>query len=668
MLKLTYWWANMRTTVEDVIKACGGCEREKTVFNMAPKQLTPLPITSMFYRVHVDLMVDLPETAYGYKHVLLCIDAYSKWIELVPLRTKTSKEVTQAFKDHWLTRWGAPAQVVADQGGEFTGEKLYDFSKACAEWGIDRPPMSSYHPQSNGQVERLVRTIKSSLRRIIAANAGSTEGWIDHLQVAAMGYRMSVQGSLRLSPYFMVTGRHPVMPGHLRHVFVNDLDLSDDTALFEGLEVRRRALMQLPPMAMGNLLIAQKRQSLGYTKRRDGSYRSVRDFFLPGGFAIPYTRQPEALALKATADIMRVVAVFANGTIKMQGRDGLTIVDNGTKWAPYHAQFVDWRIDAQLAQERYEASDPRELACEVCGDQDAELDTANATEMLICDLCQTGWHKGCLQLAHVPEGDWFCPWCCKYQRPISEAASLYVGQLPLASLLSPLQTLDDVQQLLDQCMPGSRRSTAYLAKLLNRAPGHSRFLQPDTEQPECVVTLPHEMDALFSILHMPALRDMVVVDCWAGTGTVAAACQRAGISRVIQADINPRSPDVFFSDALQLSHLLALVADLPSDFVFITSPWWIWNDVAIPLMLRCGAAAVFAHVSSTYETNAPAPRARFFNNLGSLCHTEHLVVPGQVGRPCSWLCLFRDTVDRNRLLKLSPPGATRHWSTGLSAA
>jgi hypothetical protein len=166
---------------------------------------------------------------------------------------------------------------------------------------------------------------------------------------------------------------------------------------------------------------------------------------------------------------------------------------------------------------------------------------------------------------------------------------------------------------------------------------------------------------------MPALREMTVVDCWAGTGTIAAACARAGVKHVIQADISPRSPKVFFSDALQLSHLLALVANLPTDFVFITSPWWIWNDVAIPLMLRCGAAAVFAHVSPTYETNAPEPRARFFNNLGNLCHTEHLVVPGQVGRPCSWLCLFRNAVDRHRLLKLPPSGATRHWSTGLSA-
>ena len=168
------------------------------------------------------------------------------------------------------------------------------------------------------------------------------------------------------------------------------------------------------------------------------------------------------------------------------------------------------------------------------------MDTVHATEMLICDLCQTGWHRGCLKLDHLPAGEWFCPWCCKYQRPIAEVDSLYLGQLQPGSLMSPLQTLDDIQDLLDQCMPGARRTNAYLARLLNRAPGHSMFLQPETGLPECVVTMPHEMDALFNILHMPALREMTVVDCWAGTGTIAAACARAGVKHVIQADISPR--------------------------------------------------------------------------------------------------------------------------------
>ena len=139
------------------------------------------------------------------------------------------------------------------------------------------------------------------------------------------------------------------------------------------------------------------------------------------------------------------------------------------------------------------------------------------------------------------------------------------------------------------------------------------------------------------------------------------------IDRTIQADINPRSPSVLFADSLQLSHLLSLVDNLPSDFVFITSPWWIWNDVAIPLMLRCGAAAVITHVTATYETNAPEPRARFFNAFGDLCHTEYMVRPGAVGRPCSWLCIFRSVADKHRLMRVTPAGSTRHWDTFLSS-
>ena len=192
------------------------------------------------------------------------------------------------------------------------------------------------------------------------------------------------------------------------------------------------------------------------------------------------------------------------------------------------------------------------------------------------------------------------------------------------------------------------------------------FLQPNTGYPECVVTEAHEIEALWDILHMPALRECTVVDGWAGTGSIAAACCRAQIQHVIQADINPRSPEVLWSDSLQFSHVLKVVQGL-TDFVHISSPWWTWNDVAIPLMLKSGAMAVFAHVSSTYETNAPLARAQFFNGLGSRVHTQHMVKPGQVGRPSSWICIFRSDADRRRLLKLQPSGATRHWSTSVSA-
>jgi hypothetical protein len=669
MLKLTYWWSNMRALVEDVIKACSGCEREKAVFNMAPKQLTPLPIEGMFYRVHVDLMGPFPATAAGYTYVLLCIDAFSKWIELIPLRSKRSAEVVQAFHDGWITRWGACAQIVADQGGEFTGEKRNDFSRYCARIGLDKAAMSSYHPQSNGQVERLVRTVKSSLRRTIAAQHDAPENWLEHLQTAAMGYRMSVQGSLRLSPYFMLTGRQPVMPGHLRHVFASDIDFTDEDSVFLGLEARRKALVDLPPMAMGNLRIAQHRQSLWYLQRRDGSYRSAPEFFIPGMFAVPYVSKAGLpLSLGAADCILRVMQVRSNGAIKLQGRDGGTIVDNGAKWAPYHEQFVDATINPAVAEARYNASDLRELTCEWCGNQDAESDAINAPVMLLCEHCFTGWHLRCLNLSETPEGTWFCPWCCMYQRPETELATLYVGALSPETLMSPLQNPADVQRLLDSCMPGAPRAPTYLARLLNRAPGQPLFLQSATGLPECVVTLPHEMDSLFGILHLDVLRSMYVVDCWAGTGSIATACTRIGVGNIIQADIHPRSANVFYADSLQLSHLLALVAHLPTDFVFITSPWWIWNDVAIPLMLRCGAAAVFAHVSSTYETNPPDQRAQFFNALGDLCHTEHMVLPGAVGRQCSWLCIFRSAVDRKRLLKLTPAGATRHWNTLVSTS
>jgi transposase-like protein len=56
------------------------------------------------------------------KYVLVMIEPFSKWIELVALSDKFSKRVAYSFLDRILSRFGAPAKVLTDQGREFLGE------------------------------------------------------------------------------------------------------------------------------------------------------------------------------------------------------------------------------------------------------------------------------------------------------------------------------------------------------------------------------------------------------------------------------------------------------------------------------------------------------------------------------------------------------------------
>jgi hypothetical protein len=87
---LHYHWKGMYAQVRDVVARCEQCDRVKTSF--APWQLTlsPLPIQGMFYRWSCDLVRELPQTSRGNVYIMIMIEHFSKWVELVALLDKSS--------------------------------------------------------------------------------------------------------------------------------------------------------------------------------------------------------------------------------------------------------------------------------------------------------------------------------------------------------------------------------------------------------------------------------------------------------------------------------------------------------------------------------------------------------------------------------------------------
>ena len=72
-------------------------------------------------------------TKRGIKYVLVFIEHFTKWVELVPLPDKSAASTAWALLEFVLSRMGAPAEVVTDQGSEFKGE----FETLPSHFGID---------------------------------------------------------------------------------------------------------------------------------------------------------------------------------------------------------------------------------------------------------------------------------------------------------------------------------------------------------------------------------------------------------------------------------------------------------------------------------------------------------------------------------------------------
>ena len=58
----------------------------------------------------------------GFKHLLVVVDTFSKWIELIPMRSKSSIEVAEVFRQKIFPRFGLPSEIRCDRGREFAGE------------------------------------------------------------------------------------------------------------------------------------------------------------------------------------------------------------------------------------------------------------------------------------------------------------------------------------------------------------------------------------------------------------------------------------------------------------------------------------------------------------------------------------------------------------------
>ena len=91
---------------------------------------------------------------------LLVVDAHSKWPEIIEMTsTTTQRTITELHK--MFAAYGLPAQLVSDSGPQFTSEEFASFMQAD---GIKHIRCASYHPASNGAVERLVQMFKKAMK------------------------------------------------------------------------------------------------------------------------------------------------------------------------------------------------------------------------------------------------------------------------------------------------------------------------------------------------------------------------------------------------------------------------------------------------------------------------------------------------------------------------
>ncbi|XP_070040889.1 uncharacterized protein [Nicotiana tomentosiformis] len=105
-------------------------------------------------------------SSYGNKYILVAEDYVSKWMEAAVLPTNDAKGAIGFLKKNIFTRFGTPGEIISDGGTQFCNRT---FTKLLEKYDVRHKIVTSYHPQTSGQVEVLNREIKSVLTKTVNA-------------------------------------------------------------------------------------------------------------------------------------------------------------------------------------------------------------------------------------------------------------------------------------------------------------------------------------------------------------------------------------------------------------------------------------------------------------------------------------------------------------------
>lgn len=153
----------------------------------------------------MDHIEALPDSR-GHSAILVVVDRFTKMAIFIPTQTKSNTaELAQLFVRHVFSKHGVPSDIVSDRGSRFVS---YFWSELCSALNIKQNLSTAYHPESDGQTERVNGILEQYLRLYISYNQ---EDWYQWLPFAEFAYNNSDHTSTGISPFEANYGFNPAI-------------------------------------------------------------------------------------------------------------------------------------------------------------------------------------------------------------------------------------------------------------------------------------------------------------------------------------------------------------------------------------------------------------------------------------------------------------------------
>ena len=248
LITRNYWWPGIHRDIRKYVEGCGECQRVKPIRQSPHNPLHPHDVPSEPWQViSVDLIGELPESQ-GYNAICVVVDRFTKQIHVLPTNTTIILEgMAKLYQDHIFKLYSIPQKIIHDRGPQFDLHFMKDLNELL---NIERNPSTAYHPQTDGQTERIDQEIEQYLQIFINYHQND---WAEWLPMAEFAYNNKVQSSTGHSPFMAIYGYHPNMGTNLRRDARNESAIQFTTRMKAVREEVEASLKRGQPNHEGQL-------------------------------------------------------------------------------------------------------------------------------------------------------------------------------------------------------------------------------------------------------------------------------------------------------------------------------------------------------------------------------------------------------------------------------
>ncbi|MBW0509793.1 hypothetical protein O181_049508 [Austropuccinia psidii MF-1] len=194
----------MTQFINDYFSSCQKCSRKRNIHHKKFGLLKPLPIPSCpCICLSMDFITKLPHSNYFYS-ILVIVDRLSRMAVFIStIYSITSLDLAHSFFKHIFSKHGLCSSIVSDRGSLFVSSF---WTNLCQQLNISRDLSTAYHPEIDGQTERVNQILEQYLWMYVSYHQGDWNTW---LPLAEFAYNNSDHSSTKQSPFVVVYGRDP---------------------------------------------------------------------------------------------------------------------------------------------------------------------------------------------------------------------------------------------------------------------------------------------------------------------------------------------------------------------------------------------------------------------------------------------------------------------------